>query len=116
MTLINGTDKADYGDLGLSSSYFGNDYQGITVVYLPELNSNNPPFTVFFNADEKKGLTKVDIYTEMPGPMNAPGKALQSAAKKTSHPLPSKQDSVEEVRSKISLNTVSLQMRRRKFL
>jgi len=88
MTLINGTDKADYGDLGLSSSYFGNDYQGITVVYLPELNSNNPPFTVFFNADEKKGLTKVDIYTEMPGPMNAPGKALQSAAKKLATRFP----------------------------
>jgi len=88
MTLINAADKADYGDLGLSSSFFGPEYNGISVVYLPELNGNNPPFTVYFNADEKKGITKVDIYTEMPGPMNAPGRALQAAAKKLATRFP----------------------------
>jgi hypothetical protein len=88
MTLINGGDKADYGNLGASSSYFGPEYNGISVVFLPELNSNNPPFTVYFNADEKKGVTKVDIYTEMPGPMNAPGRALQAAAKKLASRFP----------------------------
>ncbi|MEQ1353434.1 MAG: hypothetical protein ABLT11_05410 [Candidatus Acidiferrum sp.] len=88
MTLINGADKADYGDLGTTATYFGNDYQGISVVFLPELNGNNPPFTVFFNADEKKGVTKVDIYTEMPGPLNAPGKVMQAAAKKLATRFP----------------------------
>jgi hypothetical protein len=88
MTLINGADKAEYGDLGTTATYFGNEYQGISVVFLPELNSNNPPFTAFFNADEKKGVTKVDIYTPMPGPLNAPGKALQAAAKKLATRFP----------------------------
>lgn len=88
MTLINGKDTATYGNLGTTATYFGNEYNGISVVFLPELNSGNPPFTVFFNADEKKGVTKVDIYTEMPGPMNAPGRAFQAAAKKLATRFP----------------------------
>ncbi len=88
MTLINGKDTASYGNLGTSATYFGNEYNGISVAFLPELNGGDPPFTVFFNADEKKGVTKVDIYTEMPGPMNAPGKALQAAAKKLATRFP----------------------------
>jgi hypothetical protein len=88
MTLINGKDTATYGDLGTTASYFGPEYNGISVAFLPELNSGNPPFTVFFNADEKKGVTKVDIFTEMPGPMNAPGRALQAAAKKLATRFP----------------------------
>ena len=88
MTLINGADKAEYGGLGTTASYFGDSYQGISVVFLPELNGGNPPFTVFFNADEKKGVTKVDIYTYMPGPLNAPGKISQAAAKKLAMRFP----------------------------
>ncbi len=88
MTLINGADKAEYGDLGTTATYFGDSYQGISVVFLPELNGGNPPFTVFFNADEKKGVTKVDIYTYMPGPLNAPGKVTQAAAKKLATRFP----------------------------
>jgi hypothetical protein len=88
MTLINGKDTASYGHLETTATYFGNEYNGISVVFLPELNSGNPPFTVFFNAGEKKGVTKVDIYTEMPGPMNAPGRALQAAAKKLATRFP----------------------------
>jgi hypothetical protein len=88
MTLINGKDTATYGNLGTTATYFGNEYNGISVVFLPELNGGDPPFTVFFNADEKKGVTKVDIYTEMPGPMNAPGRALQAAAKKLATRVP----------------------------
>lgn len=88
MTLINGKDTATYGNLGTTATYFGNEYNGIFVVFLPELDSGNPPFTAFFNADEKKGVTKVDIYTEMPGPMNAPGRALQAAAKKLATRFP----------------------------
>jgi hypothetical protein len=88
MALINGKDTASYGNLGTTATYFGNEYNGIFVVFLPELNGGDPPFTVFFNADEKKGVTKVDIYTEMPGPMNAPGKALQAAAKKLATRFP----------------------------
>lgn len=88
MTLINGKDTASYGNLGTTATYFGNEYAGISVVFWPELNGGDPPFTVFFNADEKKGVTKVDIYTEMPGPMNAPGRALQAAAKKLAARFP----------------------------
>lgn len=88
MTLINGADKAEYGNPGTTASYFGESYQGISVVFLPELNGGNPPFTVFFNADEKKGVTKLDIYTYMPGPLNGPGKISQAAAKKLATRFP----------------------------
>ena len=36
---------------------------------------------MFFNADEKKGVTGVSIYTEMSGPMNPQLAAIQAAAK-----------------------------------
>ena len=88
MTLVNGKDSASYGDIAMVYSYFGPDYQGISLVSLPELNSGNPPFTVFFNADEKKGETKVDIYREIKGPGNAQLKAIQAAAKKLAQRFP----------------------------
>lgn len=88
MTLVNGKDSATYGDIGIARGFFGPDYQGISVVAMPELNSGNSPFTVFFNADEKKGVTRVDIYEEIKGPMNAQLKAIQAAAKKLAERFP----------------------------
>ena len=54
----------------------------------PEIDSGNPPFTVYFNADEKKGVTKLDIYQEIKGPMNAQVSATQAAAKKLAARFP----------------------------
>jgi hypothetical protein len=88
MTLVNGKDSASYGDIGITHTYFGPEYQGISFVAIPELNSGNSPFTVFFNADEKKGVTRVDIYQEIKGPMNAQLKAIQQAAKKLAERFP----------------------------
>jgi hypothetical protein len=88
MTLINGKDSASYGGIGITHTFFGPDYQGISFVAMPELDSGNAPFTVFFNADEKKGVTKVDIYQEIKGTQNAQVKAIQAAAKKLSERFP----------------------------
>ena len=59
-TLRNGADKATYGDVAWPSEYFGPDYQGISVVAIPDFEGSQP-FTVFFHADEKKGVTKLSI-------------------------------------------------------
>ena len=88
MTLVNGKDSTSYGDIAITYSYFGPDYQGISVVSMPEFNSGNAPFTVFFNADEHKGVTKLDIYQEIKGPTNAQVRAIQAAAKKLSERFP----------------------------
>lgn len=61
LTLINGKDSATYGDLGIAVSYFGPDYSGISVVVMPDMSKDEHPFSVFFNADEQKGVTTVSI-------------------------------------------------------
>jgi hypothetical protein len=88
MTLVNGKDSASYGDIAIAHSFFGPDYQGISLAAFPEINSGNPPFTVFFNADEKKGVTKLDIYQEIKGPVSAQVKSIQAAAKKLAQRFP----------------------------
>lgn len=89
MTLINGRDSAIYGDLAIARGFMGPEYTGIIEVMMPELNSGEPPFTAYFNADEKKGVTKLDIYTEMPGrPVNAQVAAIQGRAKRLSQRFP----------------------------
>jgi hypothetical protein len=88
MTLVNGKDSASYGDIAIAHSFFGPDYQGISVVAMPELNSGNPPFTVYFNADEHKGVTKLEIYQEIKGVQNAQVKAIQATAKKLAERFP----------------------------
>lgn len=88
MTLINGKDTASYGNIGVPSTFFGPDYTGISVVAMPEIDSGNSPFTVYFNADEKKGVTRVEIYQEMKGPQNAQVKAIQAANKKLAGRFP----------------------------
>ena len=71
LILINGTDSAAYGDIAWPTTFFGPDYDGISRVAIPEFGSMESPFTVFFNADEKRGDAKVDI-----GPLNElPGNA-----------------------------------------
>jgi len=65
LILINGTDSAAYGDIAWPTTFFGPDYDGISRVAIPEFGSMESPFTVFFNADEKRGDAKVYI-----GPLN----------------------------------------------
>jgi hypothetical protein len=57
------------------------DYAGISLVVLPD-SEGSLAVTVDFNADERKGVTKVHIYTEMRGPMNSQLAAIQAAAKR----------------------------------
>lgn len=88
LTLINGRDTASYGDIAIPSGFFGPDYNGISVVLMPDINTGEPPFTAYFNADEKKGVTKLDIYTDMKGPMNPQVAAIQGRAKRLSQRFP----------------------------
>lgn len=83
MVLVNGKDTVIYGDVAISHSFFGPDYEGISVVALPEFESGNSPFTVFFNADEAKGVTKLQILQgdEIPGPGREAYNAIIRAAK-----------------------------------
>ena len=87
LTLMNGTDTQSWGNVGVPTSFFGPDYQGISVVALPDFDASQP-FTVYFNADEKKGVTKVNIYSEMKGPMNAQVAKIQDAAKRLATRFP----------------------------
>jgi hypothetical protein len=88
MALINSPDSTSYGDVALAHSFFGPDYAGISVVAIPESNSENYPFTVYFNADEQQGVTMLDIYQPMEGPMNAQVRAIQEAARKLAERFP----------------------------
>jgi hypothetical protein len=80
MTLMNGKDSQTWGDVALPSGYFGPDYNGISVVAIADFEGSQP-FTVFFNADEKKGVTRVDIYMDMGGNLNPALAKLQAASK-----------------------------------
>jgi hypothetical protein len=87
MTLINGKDSQTYDDLGVTYSYFGPEYQGPSFVSIPHFNTDQP-FTVFFNADDQKGVTKLDIYQKIEGPQNPQIAAMQAAAKKLAERFP----------------------------
>jgi hypothetical protein len=87
MTLINGKDSESYDDIGVTYSYFGPEYQGPSFVSIPHFNSDQP-FTVFFNADDQKGVTKLDIYTKIEGNLNPQTAAMQAAAKKLAERFP----------------------------
>lgn len=87
MTLINGKDSETYGDLGVTHSYFGPDYEGISFVSIPNFNSDQP-FTVYFNADEQKDITKLAIYEKIEGTTNPQVIAIQAAAKKLAERFP----------------------------
>lgn len=58
-TLVHGKDEASFGNIAWPTSYFGPDYQGISAVAIPDGDSGNQLLTVYFNADEKKGVTKL---------------------------------------------------------
>jgi hypothetical protein len=87
LTLMNGADSQSWGNVGVPTSFFGPDYQGISAVALPDFDASQP-FTVYFNVDEKKGVTKVSIYSEMKGPMNPQVAKIQAAAKKLASRFP----------------------------
>lgn len=61
--LQNGATTRTFGDIDICFSCEGGaKYDGKIVWLMPEFNSNNPlPFTVYFNAEEKLGVTKIDI-------------------------------------------------------
>ncbi|MBP7148768.1 MAG: hypothetical protein KBD01_14635 [Acidobacteria bacterium] len=59
-TLVNGADKVTHGNLAVTGSYFGHDYQGIMTVLLPDYDKSQP-YVVTFNADEKRGDTTIEI-------------------------------------------------------
>lgn len=88
LTLVNGADSASYGDIAIAHSYFGPEYTGISVVAIPEFNSGDNPFTVFFNADEERGVTKVHIYQEMKGVTIPAVLAIQERARKLAERFP----------------------------
>jgi hypothetical protein len=87
LTLINGKDTQTWGNVGVPTTFFGPDYTGISVVALPDFDASQP-FTVYFNVDEKKGVTTVNIYSEMRGPMNPQVAAIQAAARKLAARFP----------------------------
>lgn len=88
MTLVHGDDQESWGDLETALSFFGPDYQGISTVVMPDFESGDPPFTVYFNADEKKGVTKVEIYVPMPANGNAQVAAIQAKHEKLAKRFP----------------------------
>lgn len=88
VTLMNGQDRAEYGDIVIAHSFFGRDYEGISVVAIPEFSSNNAPFTIFFNADEVKGRTVLDIYYEIKDSTNPRVVAIQATSRKLAQRFP----------------------------
>jgi len=60
MTLVNGNDRVSQGNVGLTYSYFGNSYQGIQFAAMADWDKTQP-FTVIFNAGEKKGRAQLLI-------------------------------------------------------
>jgi hypothetical protein len=87
LTLVNGKDAQTWNNVALPTSYFGPDYRGISVVAIPDFD-NSQPFLVYFNADEKKGVTKVEIYVEMKGNTNPEVARIQAAAKRLATRFP----------------------------
>ncbi len=88
VTLVNGQDRASYGDVAIAHSFLGPDYRGISVIAIPEFASETTPFTIVFNADEVKGRTRLDIYQETTAPANPRVAAIQAAAKKLAGRFP----------------------------
>lgn len=63
VTLFNGADAQQFGDLDICHSCEGGArYGGVVVWVLPEFGAGRPaPFTVRFNANEERGVTIVEI-------------------------------------------------------
>lgn len=85
--LQNGADHVAYGNIGWPTSYFGPDYQGIVVTGIADFDASQP-FTAFFNADEKKGTTKLNILQGEESPTNAAYNAIVRTAKKLNARFP----------------------------
>jgi hypothetical protein len=88
LTLVNGRDSEAYGNVAIAHSFFGPAYEGISVVAIPEFDSGAQPFTVFFNSEEQRGVTRVEIYREMKGVTNPAVLAIQEKAKKLAERFP----------------------------
>jgi hypothetical protein len=87
LSLINGTDTQSWSNVALPTSFFGPAYTGMSVVALPDFDGSQP-FTAFFNADEKKGVARLEIYFEMKGNLNPAVAKIQAAAKQLAARFP----------------------------
>jgi hypothetical protein len=88
MTLVRGADRQKYGDIAIAHSFFGPDYQGISVVAMPDFETGEPPFTVTFNAEERRGVTVVEIHREIAGQQNAAVRAIQDRSRALARRFP----------------------------
>lgn len=60
VTLVNAGDTATFGDVDICLSCAGGArYEGITIMMQPQYSTDNAPFMAYFNADEKRGVTKL---------------------------------------------------------
>jgi hypothetical protein len=58
----NGGDSAQFGDLDACYTCEGGaNYNGIVVWVVPEFSKKSKPFTLYFNADEKRGVLKIEF-------------------------------------------------------
>jgi hypothetical protein len=87
-TLVNGTDMASYGDIAWPTTFFGPDYRGISRVAMPEFESLDSPFTVFFNWDEHRGVMRIDIPHGADIAGNAAYNAIMAAGRKLANRFP----------------------------
>jgi hypothetical protein len=88
ITLVNGSDAASYDDIGWPTTFFGPDYDGISRVAIPELESMDSPFTLFFNWEEHRGVARVDIFQSADIPGNVRYNQIMAAARQLSARFP----------------------------
>jgi len=60
--LQNGRDSAQFGDLDACYTCEGGaNYNGIVVWVVPEFSKKSAPFTLYFNAGEKRGVLQIEF-------------------------------------------------------
>jgi len=60
VTLVNAGDTATFGDVDICLSCAGGArFEGITIMMQPQYSTDDAPFMAYFNADEKRGVTKL---------------------------------------------------------
>lgn len=78
ITLVNGADSQPLGGIEMAGpGYFPPDYRGIQAVLITEFDGQQPA-TVTFNANEKKGVARVDFVRVMPGQQTPQLKAFNA--------------------------------------
>jgi len=68
LTLVNGADKQALGGNEMAGpGYFPPGYRGIEAVLITEFDGHQPA-TMTFNADEKRGVARIEFSSVTPGP------------------------------------------------